>query len=84
MVCPDWNVFLTDFGHAINNEELKRENKYTRIRIPGFFPIEMFVECLIPDKITYDHIMDIWSMGITIYELIYGKTPFNGSKDNET
>ena len=55
-----------------------RDKVYTRVGTLEFYPVEMlspfFPES--PIKPTYDERVDIWSMGVVLYELLYGKTPF--------
>jgi len=44
----------------------------------------MLTPSFVKDKITYDHRVDIWSMGIIIYELLYGRTPFYTGDEVDT
>jgi aurora kinase len=80
----NWKVYLADFGFAIYEKELKKESQYARVGTLEFYPIEMLSPCFRKDKITYDHRVDIWSMGIIIYELLYSRTPFYTGNEVDT
>lgn len=78
LVDKNWEVIISDFGFAIELDELRREGLYTRVGTLEFYPIEMLSPCF-PDpnnKLRYDERVDVWSMGIIIFELLYGRTPF--------
>ena len=75
-------VVITDFGFAIHKEELERDKVYNRVGTLEFYPVEMLtsVTGIAKEPIRYDERVDIWSMGVVIFELLYGKTPFVSSK----
>ncbi len=85
LVNDNWEVIISDFGFAIDVDELKREGLFTRVGTLEFIPIEMLSICL-PNpnnKPRYDERVDIWSMGIIIFELLYGRTLFFSSGENK-
>ena len=76
-----FTIQLSDFGFAIKEKELFKEGLYTRVGTLEFLPIEMLLPGCCPwnwghDKIWYDRRVDIWSLGVMIFELLYGHTPF--------
>lgn len=38
----------------------------------------MAPEMIVDDNQGHDHHLDIWSIGILLYELLHGKAPFRG------
>lgn len=76
-----FTIQLSDFGFAIKEKELFKEGLFTRVGTLEFYPIEMLLPGCCPlkrgdDKIWYDRRVDIWSLGVIIFELLYGHTPF--------
>ena len=64
---------ICDFGLAKNKTGLLRE--YTICGSPLYMAPEMFKEK------SYTDTADIWSVGIIMYEMIYGRNPLSGVKD---
>lgn len=64
---------ICDFGLAKNKSGLSRVN--TICGSPLYMAPEMFY-----DK-SYDETVDIWSVGIILYEMLYGINPFHKIKD---
>lgn len=76
---------LTDFGFAISKKELIAERRFTRVGTLEFYPIEMLTPCLSdPLRCAYDERVDIWSLGIVLFELLYGQTPFFSGDEAKT
>lgn len=69
------NVKLTDFGWSnyIENDAIRK----TFCGTPSYFPPEMI------KKQGHDHNVDIWCIGIVIFEMITGKQPFKGNNKME-
>lgn len=63
------NVYLADFGFAINKND-KDFLKYSVVGTLDYYPIEMV------RKERYDEKVDIWCIGILMYELLFGIAPF--------
>ena len=63
---------LSDFGLAKETEDAKKESEYCGTE-PYLAP-EIF-------KFNYSYEIDIWSLGIIMYQLIYGVLPFKKNKE---
>ena len=68
------NIKLIDFCSCeiINNNKAKR-----KIGTPSYISPEIL------NGFEYDYKCDIWSLGILMYFLLSGSTPFNGNNQNE-
>ena len=77
VVMEDGTVKLCDFGLAIDTN-LHTPNK--------FLGTEEFMapEVVNLTKTGYSNKVDMWSLGCTIYELLFGNTPFIGNSKEET
>jgi len=76
-------IKISDFGISINkfnNNNLNFEKKISNFGTPAFSPPEL---CNGSNFNKIDGKIDVWSLGITIYCLYYGKLPFNGSNEYE-
>ena len=69
------NIKLCDFGWAFFESETNKEFSYT-----GTLPY-MAPEIL--KRVKYDHTVDIWALGVLLYEMLHGATPFE-AKDQRT
>jgi hypothetical protein len=77
-VLPDGTVKVLDFGLAAKLAEVFRENGELR----GTFNYMAPEIVLRHDQV--DARVDIWATGITLYELLTGKSPFTGRSFTET
>lgn len=80
MVCKDGKIKLIDFGIAKNLNESQEEAK--NCTIGGKFIGK--VNYASPEQVRGEHWLtnqksDIYSVGILLYELIYGRLPFQGT-----
>jgi calcium-dependent protein kinase len=68
------NIKLIDFGSCeiINNGKTNR-----KIGTPSYISPEII------SGLDYDYKCDIWSLGVVMYFLLSGSTPFNGNSPNE-
>ena len=74
MLCEEGHVVLTDFGLATRVEYGLR----TFCGTAGSIPPETLVNS------SWDaHRLDIWALGVLMYELLSGKGPFDGKDANE-
>ena len=73
LLCEDNKLTLCDFGWA---KELSLENRSTFCGTMEYMAPE------IVGSENYDYSVDIWSLGILLYELLFGHSPFKGSNTN--
>ena len=69
-------LYLSDFGFAITLKELKNSQRYQTVGTPTYLPVEMLVPTGKDERIEYDERVDIWCLGILLYNFLFGKTPF--------
>lgn len=70
---------ISDFGTArkIDREKILLQDKMTIIGSPAY----MAPEVIDTEISHYDDKCDVWSFGMMIYELLYGKRPWNGNSE---
>ena len=73
LLCEDNKLKLCDFGWS---KELSLENRSTFCGTMEYMAPE------IVGSENYDYSVDIWSLGILLYELLFGHSPFKGSNTN--
>lgn len=78
MLAEDGTVKITDFGLAFGKELINVTNPGTYVGTPAYFPPEQ----LSGGEITLSS--DIFSLAITVVEMITGKNPFEGIDQFET
>lgn len=78
MLSENGTAKITDFGLAFGKELINVTNPGTYLGTPSYFPPEQ----LMGNQITVSS--DIFSLGITIVEMITGKNPFEGKDQFET
>lgn len=79
MVEPEGRVYVADFGLAILEDDDQNKKGREIAGTPMYMSPEQFagrVEWL-------DGRSDIWALGVILYELLSGKTPFTGATLNE-
>jgi CheY-like chemotaxis protein len=69
---------VVDFGIAALRDQLRREDRYVILGTPAYMSPEQI------ENATIDHRTDIYSAGATLFHLVTGVIPFNGSSKWET
>jgi serine/threonine-protein kinase len=69
---------VVDFGIAALRDQLRREDRYLILGTPAYMSPEQI------ENTTIDHRTDIYSAGATLFHLLTGVIPFNGSSKWET
>lgn len=67
-------IVLIDFGHATRINE---NTKYIMCGTPGYIAPEMILQK------KYDYNVDLWSLGVLMFETIGEKAAFNGNNSSE-
>ncbi len=68
------NIQLCDFGWCAENIHLKRKT---------FCGTYEYMAPEIVSDIAYDFRIDIWSLGVLLYEMLHGYAPFRGKEYKE-
>ncbi len=69
---------VVDFGIAVLRDQLRIEDRYLFLGTPAYMSPEQI------ENKTIDHRADIYSAGATLFHLVTGVIPFNGSSKWET
>jgi serine/threonine-protein kinase len=77
MITYENEVKVVDFGIAVLRDDLRREDKDVILGTPFYMSPEQF-----GNKKT-DHLSDIYSTGVTLFQLVTGIIPFPGSSHSE-
>ncbi|KAJ3349719.1 hypothetical protein HDU83_000337 [Entophlyctis luteolus] len=81
------NILLDSAGHACLTDfniatRFKESRKMTAVAGSLSYMAPEILEKE-KEKKGYTHIVDWWSLGVVLFELVYGKRPFRGKTDNQ-
>ena len=77
LIFDDYHIKLTDFGFAKQLVDIANPSFYTRVGSPLY----MSPQILKGDPFSYK--CDVWSLGIIIYQLLVGETPWTGENPDK-
>ncbi len=66
----DGAVKLADFGFCVQLGQSDQAKRKTVLGTPNWMPPEILA------KRAYTYAVDVWSLGITIYEMVTGNPPY--------
>jgi SNF-related kinase len=75
LVAKDGSLRLADFGFSKKRTLIDRENY--NVGTPIYMPRESLTANIYNEK------TDVWALGITLYEILFGEVPFRGRTEEE-
>jgi len=78
LLSSNGDVKIADFGWSVHVANNSRRN--TLCGTLDYLPPEMVGEQIKP----YDHAVDIWSLGVLMFEFLFGIPPFEAVEHDET
>ena len=73
----DYNLLLTDYGWACYYDESQGKKMTTYCGTPEYVSPEML------RKIGYDETIDIWAIGVLLFEMLAGYAPFTANNKDD-
>ena len=72
-------VKIADFGWSVH---APRDRRQTFCGTLDYLPPEMVLNAM-GVRVAYDHTVDIWCLGVLMYEFLYGNPPFFSKKEEK-